>query len=419
MQDEDINRLTIIANESYEDFAKSLQKEFEKDFGIRFGVLSKICFAKITRNENDEEKVIGQDESKAIWNNLLEAGYINESGEIQNSFDPQNSHFELKIDEQYEDIKPTIIDEIQRYIFKNRIANTRDRIALKINEQMLIQPEFLELWDKIKCRTRYSIHFDTNKLIEQAVEQLKKLEEIKPIRITQTRVELDISNNGVRADRKLEERNYKADTVKVVLPDLLAHLQKKTELTRHTLVKILKKSGRLPEFQNNPQKFITLTAQEISKALHTLMLDGIKYEKIDDYWEMSRIEQDSEEGIERYKHNLYQPVKNQEKSLFNAIAVDSEVEKQFAKDLDDNERIHLFVKLPAWFKIDTPIGAYNPDWAFVTKDEKLYFVCETKSTMDTSELRRKEEQKIECGKKHFREIEVDYKVVTKLSDVEY
>ena len=98
------------------------------------------------------------------------------------------------------------------------------------------------------------------------------------------------------------------------------------------------------------------------------------------YWEQSRIEQDAEEGIVRYLNNLYE-VQNREKSLFDAIEYESEVERQFARDLDNNENVKLFVKLPWWFKVDTPIGPYNPDWAFVTeREEKLYFVRETKGT---------------------------------------
>ena len=125
----------------------------------------------------------------------------------------------------------------------------------------------------------------------------------------------------------------------------------------------------------------------------------------------------AEEGIVRYLSNLYE-VQNREKSLFDAVVYESEVEKQFARDLDNSENVKLFVKLPSWFKIDTPIGQYNPDWAFVTeREEKLYFVRETKSTLDSEERRTKENQKIACGRKHFDTLGVDFDVVTSLSEV--
>ncbi|MCP5464821.1 MAG: restriction endonuclease subunit R, partial [Deltaproteobacteria bacterium] len=150
------------------------------------------------------------------------------------------------------------------------------------------------------------------------------------------------------------------------------------------------------------------------------ILEGIQYEKIaGNYWEMSRIEEEAERDLTHYLSNLYE-VQNQNKSLFDYIEYDSEVEKKFAQDLDSNENVKLFVKLPSWFKIDTPIGTYNPDWAFVTeREEKLYFVRETKSTLDSEERRSKENQKIKCGKKHFDVIGVDYDVVTSLKEVNF
>jgi type III restriction enzyme len=150
------------------------------------------------------------------------------------------------------------------------------------------------------------------------------------------------------------------------------------------------------------------------------MLDGIKYERVaGEYWEQSRLERDAEEGIVRYLTNLYE-VKNSHKTLYDAIEYESEVEKQFARDLDSNENVKMFVKLPAWFKIETPIGSYNPDWAFVTeREEKLYFVRETKSSVDGEELRTRENQKIACGRKHFDTLAVDYDVVTSLQEVSF
>jgi type III restriction enzyme len=144
------------------------------------------------------------------------------------------------------------------------------------------------------------------------------------------------------------------------MPDILSYLQKETELTRHTLAEILKRSRRLAEFRINPQAFIAAVAKEISWALHDLMLESIKYEKAGAYLEKSRVEQETEKGIIRYLNHLYD-VQIKNKSLFDAAEYESEVEKRFARDLDNNENVKVFVKLPSWFTIDTPIGSYNPD----------------------------------------------------------
>lgn len=419
VHDETVNRLTVIANESYEDFARTLQTEFEEDFGIQFGKVEKIAFAKLTRTAQDgTEMELGQDESARIWSALVSEGYLSGAGDILDKFNPKNPHFDLKLPEEFADLKAEIIDEVNRKVFKNRIVNARERRELKFRKEVQLSEDFVALWDRIKHRTRYRVTFETADLIDRALARIKQIEPIKAPRVATTVVEVDITDAGVSADRQIATRVRDVEAV-TVLPDILAFLQKETELTRHTLATILKRSGRLSEFKVNPQAFMAAFAKEISRALHDLMLEGIKYEKVaGQHWEMSRIEQEAEEGIVRYLSNLYE-VQNRDKCLFDAIEYESEVEKQFARDLDSNENVRLFVKLPSWFKIDTPIGPYNPDWAFVTeRDEKLYFVRETKSTLDSEERRTKENQKIACGRKHFGTLGVDYDVVTSLAEVQ-
>jgi type III restriction enzyme len=418
VHDETINRLTVIANESYEEFAKALQTEFEEDFGIKFGKVEKIAFARLVRTAPDgTETEVGQDESAKLWAELVAEGYLNASGDILDKFDPKNPHFELKVSDAFTDLKAEIIDEINSKVFKNRIVNKRDERQLKFRKEVQLSEDFKALWEKIKHRTRYRVTFSTPDLMDRALARIKQIEAIKAPRIATDVRQIDISEAGVSADSQIATRMREAGPV-TVLPDILAFLQKETELTRHTLAEILKQSSRLAEFKINPQAFMAAVAKEISRALHDLMLEGIKYEKVAGaYWEQSRIEQEAEEGIVHYLSNLYE-VQNRDKSLFDAIKYESEVEKQFARDLDHNENVKLFVKLPSWFKIDTPIGTYNPDWAFVTeRDEKLYFVRETKSTLDSEERRTKENQKIACGRRHFESIGVDFDVVTSLAEV--
>ena len=418
VHDETVNRLTVIANESYDEFARTLQTEFEEDFGIRFGKVEKIAFAKLVRRAADgTESEIGQAESGKIWDELVASGYLNASGDILGKFDPKNPHFELKVSDGIADLKAAIIDEINRKVFKNRIVNARERRELKFRKEVQLREDFQALWEKIKHRTRYRVAFETSKLIDRALVRIKQIEPIKAPRVATTVVEVDISEAGVSADKQIATRIRTAEPVKI-LPDILAFLQSETELTRHTLAEILKRSGRLTELKVNPQAFMTAVVKEISRALHDLMLEGIKYEKVAGaYWEQRRIEQDAEEGIVRYLSNLYE-VQNREKSLFDAVEYESEVEKQFARDLDNNVNVKLFVKLPSWFKIDTPIGPYNPDWAFVTeREERLYFVRETKGTLDSEERRTKENHKIACGRKHFVTLGIDYDVVTSLAEV--
>ena len=418
VHDETVNRLTVVANESYEDFAAALQTEFEDDFGIRFGTVERIAFAGLLGTAADgSERAIGQDRSVRIWDELVARGYLGEAGEILGRFDPGNPHFDLAVSEEFAALKAGIIDVINRKVFRNRIFNARERRELRFLKEVQLSPDFQELWERIEQRTRYRVTFETADLIERALPRIRQIGAIRPPRVATTIVEVDMSEAGVSADRQIATRIRDVAPVRV-LPDILAFLQKETELTRHTLAEILKRSGRLGEFKVNPQAFMAAVGREIVRAMHDLMLEGLKYEKvIGRHWEQSRIEEEAADGIVRYLSNLYE-VQNREKCPFDAVEYESEVEKQFARDLDNNENVKLFVKLPGWFRIDTPLGPYNPDWAFVTeREEKLYFVRETKSTLDSEERRAKENRKIDCGRKHFGAVDVDYDVVTSLSEV--
>ena len=341
VHDQTINRLTVIANESYEEFASKLQTEFENDFGIRFGKVDRMAFASLVRTDTIGRRVeLGQEQSARLWSQLVANGYLGAEGEVLNSFDPTNPHFDLNVAKEFSTLKPAIIDEINRKLFRNRVANARERRELKLRKEVHLSDDFRELWERIKHRTRYRVHFDTAKLIGRALARIESIEPIRAPQVSTTVVAVDISDAGVIADRQIAARAQAVDTV-TVLPDIIGFLQKETELTRHTLVQILKRSGRLCEFRINPQAFMTAVAKAISRALSDVMIDGIRYDKVaGEYWEMNRIEQEAEKGLVRYLSMLYE-VQNLEKSLFDAVEYESEVERRFAFDLDNNEDVQV------------------------------------------------------------------------------
>jgi type III restriction enzyme len=282
----------------------------------------------------------------------------------------------------------------------------------------MLDPAFEELWKRISQRTRYRVSFSTESLVNIASERIKQMPKIFPLRIDMDKVMMLHTQAGIEASNVIETKFAALAGKNAPLPDLLAYLQNETELTRHTLVEILLRSARLGDFEINPQAFITMTITELNKTLHDLILDGIHYEKIvDQHWEMHRLEDGGEEGLLRYLNNLYE-VQNKNKSPYDYVEFDSEIERNFACDLDNNEKVKLFVKLPAWFTVDTPLGHYNPDWAIVLEEgEQLYLVRETKSTLDEDKLRKEENAKLACGRKHFKAIDVDFDVAINLRDI--
>jgi type III restriction enzyme len=189
-------------------------------------------------------------------------------------------------------------------------------------------------------------------------------------------------------------------------------LQRETELTRSTLAEVLIQSGRLVDFTVNPQQFMDYAVRFIRHTLHKTIIDGIKYEKIGDtVYEMLLFE---EHEIESYLDRML----DVDKSIYDCVEVSSGPEREFAKAMSSRSEIKLFIKLPAWFKVETPIGTYNPDWAIVKQeDKKVYLVRETKSTKDQLKLRGSEWDKLQCGKAHFDSLGVDFKHVTSPAEV--
>lgn len=202
------------------------------------------------------------------------------------------------------------------------------------------------------------------------------------------------------------------------IPDIIGYIQSRTNLTRKTILAILKQSGRVPDALVNPQLFLDQAVHHISVNLQNIMVDGIKYQIIDGVeYDMLLFEA---KEIESYIENMY-IVTHPGKTIADHIIYESGPEEQFARDCENDDQVEFFIKLPEWFVIQTPVGTYNPDWALIFKnDKKLYFVAETKSVPEgaTENLRRNELLKIECGKAHFSEFDdVEYRQVQKLREL--
>lgn len=308
------------------------------------------------------------------------------------------------------EIEAEVMAVLQSYQLDRHIKKDEEPKRLRINKQIFLDPEFERLWNKIKHKTTYEVKYSTDELIANAVKAIKKMEKIEPVKVSYREDLLNLENKGVTTIhiRGNEIRLDYAGT----MPDAIAYLQKETELTRKTLVKILTGSGRLDEFATNPQRFMDATAAVMNRELHRLMIDGIKYERIaEQEWSMRLFE---DEEVLSYLNNRLE-VKN---SVYDAVVYDSDIERRFAEELDKREDIKLFVKLPGWFRVETPIGEYNPDWAIVKhNDETIYLVRETKGTKDFEKLRNIEADKVRCGRRHFEALGVDFNAVVQAGEV--
>lgn len=412
--DESVNRLYVMANESYEDFARALQTEYEEDCGVTFGKVPLTALARITRAVDEQEVPIGKIVAETIRAALIEQKMLDSDSKIGPAFDPKKPGFSIAMPAGLEDLKAAVIDVLAGHQIERHVRRDKDERVNKLRKEVLATPEFQELWKRIKPRTTFRVEFATDDLVSRAVAAIKKMEKIAAPKISVVAGKLNVVKGGVDA-QLLGAGKEEISVTPHGLPDILAYLQNETELTRLTLVRILRQSGRLEDVFANPQRFLDQVAAILKFELHRLLVDGIKYEKISGKGPESEWEQVLFKNEELINFLTAQPVT---KGPYPFVVYDSEVERAFAQGLDSRADIRLFMKLPDWFKIDTPLGSYNPDWAILKHEsDTIYLVRETKGTKEFLKLRTTEADKVRCGKAHFEALGVPFEVVVSAADV--
>ena len=410
ISDTGLAQLTVVANESYQAFASALQNEYQKA-GVAIGFVRKQEFSRLPITVDGKETVFGAKRSAEIWDHLHRSGFINDQGEVQDRWVPEQLRFTINLPEQYAEYEDDVINIVNACKMETIIKRKRERVPRKLNKELYAAPGFEEFWDKITQRTTYRVNFDRQALVDACVNRIKTAPEIEPIRIQVTRTKMTMTRGGTKGSTLgLRGANL---TGSYPLPDIVAQLQEATSLTRKTIIDILIASGRLEEFRLNPNDFIKMASTCIQEELAHVVVEGIQYEKIGgSIYELRELQEDGLEEKGRFRDQLYE-VTNTEKTDFNYVVFDSEVERQFAEYLDGREDIRLFMKLPDKFRIPTPVGDYNPDWAIIKTEEgqdRLYLIRETKSSLNPMKRRPGENAKINSAIKHFEAIGVNYKV---------
>lgn len=301
------------------------------------------------------------------------------------------------------------IEEETGVSFTGRISDLKkDKIKLTLKEQVLNDPAFQQLWDKISRKTTYQLKFETDDVVTEAVKRINAMEKLEPIKFRISKTEVDIKVEGVGAGDSRDR-----GTVEVVgarkLPDVVGELSRRVPLSRATIVRILTEIDNLDQVKVNPSVFIDKVEAAINQALYNKATEGIVYRpKGDERWSVELFKTAHQDETVA-KHEFVVPAS---KSVTDQVVCDSKIEVAFAKVLEQRDDVPLFLKLPHWFKIDTPLGNYNPDWAFIRKEPEgqyLYLVRETKGTDIIENLQWETEGwKIKFGAAHFDALKVDY-----------
>lgn len=419
-----VNMLTVIASESYDSFAKGLQNEIAEAVADRpKAVTAELFIGKVIKDDKGNEQVIDVDTGRAIHYDLIVNDYIDRKGVLTDKYYEDKANGELKVAEEVADSAGSVIEIIDSIYDSRAIKpeNARsNNIELEVDESKLAMPEFKALWAKINSKSVYVVDFDTDELVRKSIDSLDRKLRVSKIYFKVeigTMEQIKSKEDLVSGESFVKEKSASYGNVVAansnVKYDLIGKLVDETGLTRKAVIQILQgiQLATFNQFKNNPEEFIIKAAALINDEKATAIIEHITYDVIDDKYGTDVFTDPTIKG------RLGVNAMKAKKHLYDHIVYDSSNEQVFATELDTNTNVAVYVKLPDGFYISTPVGHYNPDWAIAFYEgtvKHIYFVAETKGSMDSMQLRLIEESKIHCAREHFKAIsngEVIYDVV--------
>ncbi|NLT07923.1 MAG: DEAD/DEAH box helicase family protein [Ruminococcus sp.] len=411
-----INVLTVIASESYDSFAKGLQSEIAEAVAYRPKAVTADLFkGREISDDKGNTQVIDDDLAQAIYEDMISNGYI-KRGQLTDKYYEDKANNEIKVAEEVADSAPAVIEIIES-IYDEKAIQPEDarknNVELKVDDRKLAMPEFKALWEKINSKSVYVVDFETEELIKNAINVLNS-----KLRVQKIFYKIESgSMEGIKSKEELEKgesmkKNESATETRAITAnksvkyDLVGKLVAETGLTRKDIVRII--TGIEPavfeQYKYNPEEFILKSAHLINEQKATAIIEHITYHALDDHYGTEVFTEPTIKG----KLNIN--AMKAQKHLYDHIVYDSTNEHDFAKELDTNKAVAVYVKLPNGFYISTPVGKYNPDWAIAFYEgevKHIYFIAETKGSMSSMQLRDIEKGKIHCAREHFKAISSD------------
>lgn len=415
------NILTVIASESYETFADGLQHEIAEACADRPVKVTEDLFVGVKYTTADGvEQTVNEGVADDIQDMLIEQGYIRR-GTLTEKYYADKDKGQLDFGE-LDGMKEVIVNQLDGVFDPKKVKPTNGRNIVEGHfDEQKFKDEFMGLWKEINIHSYYSVHFDSQKLIEKAIEQLDKSLNVTEIRVVISTGSLEQIESKQQLEEGTAMKHGKDRTVQVhesvgsVRYDLIGQLVAKTGLTRRTIVAILQgidPHKTFHKFQLNPEEFIMKSARIINSCKAMSVIEHIEYNKMDGTYNKDVFTENTLRG------KLGENAMASKKSLYDLVVVDSKVEMHLAEALENQDMVQVYTKLPRGFYINTPMGHYNPDWAVVFKEDSgvkhIYFIAETKGSVIEADLRDVEKAKIACAQKHFQSIgasDVQYDIV--------
>lgn len=406
------NVLTVIASESYKDFSEALQKELAESITSRPILVTEALFAwKTITTSSGEQLTLMPGQAATIMEELIAAGYVKKQM-LTEKYHTDKAAGTLQL-EDWQGALEAITSILDKVFDSKSLCpdNARGKETARFQEDRFAKREFQALWQQINRKTYYEVDFETEDLITKAVVGLNESLHVTAIHIALTFGHLEHiqSKEELVAGQAMQEgttHNIKVTEAVAsgVRYDLLGELVQRTGLKRSTIATILQriKPEKFGMYRTNPEEFIIRAGKIINERKASAVIEHIAYHKMDQQYEadiFSEQELRGRIGIDAIRSD---------KSLYDLVVVDSQgVEKHFAEELEQQEMVEVYTKLPRGFYISTPMGKYNPDWAIAFREgsvKHIYFVVETKGSEDVTQLREVEQNKIECARRHFASI---------------
>ena len=425
-----INVLTVIASESYDQFAKGLQTEIAEAVADRPRKVDRNLFIgqKIVDNKG-VDYYIDDEMADDIQYSLIIENYIDSKGQLTEKYYEDEKTDNIRLSESLEVYSKGIANILKSVYDANAMMPEdarKNNIELHVDQDKMAMPEFKELWNKINSKSVYVVDFDSDELVKKAIDELDAKLRVAKIRITVQSGSMDkidskeqIAEGEAMKLENTKEYGSSASVSNSVTYDLVGKIVEATGLTRKDIVKILTgiKPTTFKQFKHNPEEFIIKAGNLINEQKATAIIEHITYNLVDEKYDTDIFTEPTIKG------KLGKNAMKANRHLYDHIVYDSTNEKEFAEKLDTCEDVAVYVKLPNGFYINTPVGHYNPDWAISFKKgtvKHIYFVAETKGSMDTMQLKEMESSKIHCAREHFKAISSDsvkYDVVHTYEDL--
>lgn len=405
----EINKLTVIASESYESFAKGLQSEIAATLKDRPQKADVEYFVgKLLKNEKEEEYRITEEDARKIQFKLIVGQIIDEDYKITSKGKEIIESKKIPLPENIEPFRDSVCNLLQAVYTKGMLKpeDERKKISVGTNKNFT-KKEFQELWEKINLKTIYEVQFDTNKLIEDSKNLINaqlnigdRVYEIKTGELVDGTAE-EMRHGDLVKESKKEYLKLKNDLYANTVYDIVGEIEVYTNLTRRTIVEILKKikAEKFALIRKNPEEFISKSSKLINEVKASLIINNIVYHKTDERHDAKTV----------FTNDKF-ALRNSEllkKHIYDFLTSDSKIESDFATALENSTEVVVYAKLPKSFYVSTPVANYSPDWAIVFDKDKvrhIYFVTETKGSDSDMDLREIEKLKIHCAGEHFKEI---------------